>query len=247
MIARRYFHRFILAATLGALPSIGLGREDAPIQGGRLLEVIDIPTADVLDHYGYGVSFRFGKDGNLQTKTAFGVFPRLNLGFGLDGERVLGTEDARLNKPTLNVKLRIFDGRMGLPALAIGFDDQGYVFNRGTDEYEQREKGAYLVATTEMIFPGFMLHLGVNKFDFDKGNTTRGFAGFSYVYEQTVGLLFEWDHATEYRERRINYGLKYYVTPMFTVDVAGRNVPERPRSRSRETERIIRLTYTGSF
>src|SRR5882672_11706253 len=100
------------------LPAIGYSREPSaePSAGpsatpARLLDVIDVPTADVLDHYGYFVSFRFGQEGNLQTKTAFGVFPRLNLGFGLDGEHVIGTQDARMNKPTLNVKLRLFDGK----------------------------------------------------------------------------------------------------------------------------------------
>lgn len=221
----------------------------APVEAwkSRDIQVIDIPTAEVVDHYGYNVSFRFGSDGALQTKTAFGVFPRLNLGFGLDGERVLGTEDARLNQPTINMKFRLFDGRKNLPAIAIGYDGQGYVYNRTTDEYEQREKGAYLISSTEFIAPGLMLHLGVNVFDFKEGNSTRGFGGLSYVYEQIFGLMFEYDHATEYDERRINYGLKYFVTPVFTVDAIARNIPESPTSGSRETERIVKLNYTGSF
>ncbi len=213
----------------------------------RDINVIDIPTAEVVDHYGYHVNFRFGSEGALQTKTNFGVFPRLNLGFGLDGERVLGTEDARMNKPTINLKFRLFDGRKNLPALALGYDGQGYVFNRDTDEYEQREKGLYLVSSTEMFAKDLFLHLGGNIFDFDEGNSTRGFAGISYTYEQIFGLMFEWDHATEYDERRINFGLKYFITPVFTVDAVGRNIPESATSSSRETERIVRLNYTGSF
>lgn len=226
--------------------SAGLLAEERSYQN-RFGEVIDIPTADVVDHYGYNVSFRFGQEGALQAKTAFGVFPRLNLGFGLDGERVLGTEDARMNKPTINVKFRLFDGQGAIPALAIGFDGQGYVFNKALDEYEQREKGFYLVGTTEILVPGFLLHLGGNIFDFDEGDTTRGFMGLSYVYQNTLGFMFEYDHATEYKERRINYGLKYFITPVFTVDAVARNIPEAPRRSKRETERIIRLSYTGSF
>ena len=59
--------------------------------------------------------------------------------------------------------------------------------------------------------------------------------------------MFEYDSAFEYDERRINFGGKYYVTPVFTVDVAGRNIPEHPGSSARETERIVKLSYTGSF
>ncbi len=213
----------------------------------RDINVIDIPTAEVVDHYGYNVSFRFGSEGALQTKTSFGVFPRLNLGFGLDGERVLGTEDARLNKPTINIKFRLFDGKKNLPALALGYDGQGYVYNRTSDEYEQREKGLYLVSTSEIFAKDLLLHIGGNIFDFEEGDSVRGFAGLSYTYEQTVGLLFEYDHATEYNERRINFGLRYFVSPVFTVDGIGRNIPDGADGTARETERIVKLNYTGSF
>ncbi|MBV9079705.1 MAG: hypothetical protein JO102_01145, partial [Elusimicrobia bacterium] len=85
-------------------------------------------------------------------------------------------------------------------------------------------------------------------YDFDKKTKNRGFAGLSYVYQQTVGLLFEWDNATEWKERRINFGLRYFVTPVFTVDAIGRNVPEPGTpDKERETERVLRLGYTGSF
>lgn len=235
-----------LAAALFLSMPLAVSAEDALVRA-RNIEVIDIPTADVVDHYAYNVSFRFGREGALQTKTAFGVAPRLNLGFGLDAERVIGTEDARLNKPTINLKFRLFDGRRALPALALGFDDQGFVWNKALDEYEQREKGLYLVASNEIGVRNLNLHIGVNHFDFDHGNSTRGFFGLDYTYEQILGFMFEWDHATEYDERRINFGLKYYVTPVFTVDLVGRNVPEFPESESRETERIVRLVYTGSF
>jgi hypothetical protein len=218
-----------------------------PVASARDIDVIDIPTADVVDHYAYNVSFRFGREGALQNRTVFGVFPRLNLGFGIDTEGVIGTGDARMNQPTLNMKLRIFDGHRLLPAIAIGYDGQGFVWNKDLDEYEQREKGLFLVTTSEIFVPNFNLHLGVNHFDFKHGNSTRGFLGLNYTYEQLVGLMVEYDAATEYDERRFNFGLKYYVTPVFTVDVAGRNVPEYPDSEGRETERIVKLVYTGSF
>ncbi len=220
-----------------------------PLARARDIQVIDIPTADVIDHYGYNVNFRFGSEGALQTKATFGVFPRLNLGFGLDGEHVLGTGDSRLNRPTLNVKFRAFDGTQVLPALAIGFDGQGYVWNKAIDEYEQREKGLYAVASHEIGVPDLFLHVGVNHFDFDHGDSTRGFVGMNYTIDQIVGLMVELDHATFWRERRVNFGAKYYVTPVFTVDAIGRNIPdpEFPGSHHRETERIVRLSYTGAF
>jgi hypothetical protein len=245
-LIKRFFLLSVVALLALSAPLLADDDSDS-LARARDINVIDVPTAEVVDHYGYNVAFRFGREGALQTKTAFGVLPRLNLGFGLDAEQVIGRGDSRMNKPTLNVKFRLFDGRRALPALAIGFDDQGYVWNKTLDEYEQREKGLYLVASNEIGVPNLNLHVGMNHYDFHHGDTTRGFFGFGYTYEQLVGLMAEWDHATNWRERRINFGLKYYVSPVFTVDAIGRNIPKFPDSKARETERILRLVYTGSF
>ena len=128
-------------------------------------------------------------------------------------------------------------------------DEEAFTTERSVviEEYNQREKGLYLVSSSEIIVPDLMFHLGGNIFDFDEGNSARAFTGMSYVYEHTVGLLFEYDNATEYDERRINYGLKLFITPVFTVDLAGRYVPVALDSDEHETERIVILSYTGSF
>lgn len=222
-------------------------REPIMPSGSASIEVIDVPTANVVDHYGYHVSFRFGKEGNIQNKTVFGVFPRVNIGFGLDGEKVIGTGKGRMNKPTINLKFRPFDGRGVIPALAIGFDGQGYRFNKSIDEYEQREKGFFLAGTWRPFTPDLQWTVGGDIYDFDRGNSVRGFTGLTYTYQRIVALMFEYDNFDYYRYRRINYGLKVFVTPVFTVDLAGRNVPKYVDSKTRETERIVRLSYTGSF
>jgi hypothetical protein len=237
-----------LAMTLlFAFSDASFAREAIAPSGSATIEIVDVPTADVVDHYGYFVSFRFGKDGNIQNKTIFGVFPRLNIGFGLDGEQILGTGDSRLNKPTLNLKFRPFDGAGIIPALAMGFDGQGYYFNKSTDEYDQREKGMYLAGTWHPFTPDFMLDLGVDAYEFDESTEVRGFTGLTYTYREMVALLFEYDNFDYYVERRINFGGKIFITPTFTVDLIGRNVAKSFHSESRETERVVRLTYTGTF
>jgi hypothetical protein len=239
--------KYFLALSALALTSAATAAEKSDFQN-RMLSVIDIPTAEVVDHYGYNVSFRFGQEGGIQNKTIFGVFPRLNIGFGLDTERLIGNDkDPRLNKPTINVKFRLFDGKGVIPALALGYDGQGYHYNKDLGKYNQREKGFYLVGTEEILVPNLMVHLGANVPDFDQSHPVRGFVGASYVYEQTAGLLFEYDQGTEWKERRINYGLRLYITPLFTIDLAGRYAPVTYGEEEHETERIVILGYTGTF
>jgi hypothetical protein len=226
-----------------------VARAAEPVASSRSLytDVVDIPTADIVDNYGYDVSFRFASDGAVQAKTLFGVLPRLNIGFGLDGEHVIGNDDMRVNKPTINVKFQIIKPESRLSTLALGFDGQGYRYNQATDEYEQREKGLYLVSTTRIFTPDLLFHLGGDIFDFDEHNSARAFTGLTYTYQSMFSLLFEYDNVDMYKERRIDYGVKLFITPVFTVDLLGRNVPVDMAHERRETERVVRLSYAGSF
>jgi len=86
-----------------------------------MADLIDVPTADVADHYGYDLNFRFYTGGGVLTKTAFGVLPRLTIGFGLDAQQLIGANTVDMNRPTLNMKWRFFDSKRNLPAVALGF------------------------------------------------------------------------------------------------------------------------------
>jgi hypothetical protein len=213
-------------------------RADVPV-----VELIDIPTAEVVDHYAANSSFRFYRDGGLLTKASFGVFPRLNVGFGLDAERFIGDRHVHLNRPTLNMKFRFFDGQRNLPAFALGYDGQGYFFDRSIDKYSQREKGLYLVGSGEIVVPGLSLHAGLNVFDFNK-DPVYGFAGVHYLFQDVAGVIFEIDNGFhKARNTRFNIGGRYLVTPTFSIDLAGRDL----WAASRRPERIVRITYSASF
>ncbi len=209
---------------------------------GPATYLIDIPTADTVDHYGYDLSFRLYSGGGVLTKAAFGVFPRLNVGFGLDAERFIGADTVDLNRPTLNVKFRLFDGKRHLPALALGYDGQGYFFDEKTDKYSQREKGLYLAGSGEILVPHLTLHGGGNIYDFSD-DKVFAFAGVNYLYEDALGLTFEVDNVRVARRNRMNLGGRYFITPSVSVDVAGRDL----WAAGRKAERIVRVNYFGSF
>jgi hypothetical protein len=208
-----------------------------------VVEFIDLPTAEVTDHYGAHVSFRFYSGGGVLTKTDFGVLPRFNVGFGLDAEHFIGQETVDLNRPTLNMKLRVYDGARNLPALALGYDGQGYFFDKETDKYRQREKGLYAVGSGEVLTPGLSLTGGLNIYDF-RTDDVYGFTGVQYLWQELVGIIFEADNLFHRpRYNRFNLGGRYHVTPSFALDVAGRDL----WAGGREAERIVRISYSASF
>jgi hypothetical protein len=210
--------------------------------GAPVVELIDVPTAEVLDRYGFNTSFRFYSDGGMLAKTYFGVFPRLNVGFGLDAEGFVGNEAVDLNKPTLNVRFRFYDGQRNLPALALGYDGQGLFYNDETDKYNQREKGLYLVGSGEVFVPDLSLHAGANIYDFSNDHV-YGFAGLRYVYKDLLGVTGEWDNIRNGRDSRLNLGGTWWMTPSFALELAGRDLG----AAGRRAERIVRLSYTGGF
>lgn len=207
-----------------------------------VIDLIDVPTAEVMDRYGYDASFRFYSGGGMLTKTSFGVFPRLNVGFGLDAEGFIGNEAVDLNKPTLNVRFRFFDGQRNLPALALGYDGQGLFYDDDADKYHQREKGLYLAGSGEVVVPDLSLHGGINIYDF-KEDHLYGFVGLRYLYIDRLGFTLEWDNIRVTRDSRLNAGMEFWVTPSFAVEFAGRDLT----GPGRDSERIVRLTYSGGF
>jgi len=208
---------------------------------GPVLELIDIPTAETLERYGYDVGFRGYSGGGVLTKAQFGVFPRLNVGVGLDVDGFVGSEALNINKPTINARFRCFDGRRNLPALAIGYDGQGLFYDDETDKYREREKGLYAVGSGEILLPGLGLHGGGNIYDF-KDDHVYGFLGLNYVYEDLVGVTVEWDNIRVGRDSRLNTGLQWWISPSFSATVAARDLAGPRRS-----ERIVRLSYSGGF
>jgi hypothetical protein len=116
--------------------------------GAPVMELIDVPTAEVLDRYGFDSTFRFYSGGGMLAKTHFGVFPRLNVGFSLDADGFVGDQAVDLHKPTLNVRFRFFDGQRNLPALALGYDGQGFLEARIRSDL-RREEGAMRAIVTD--------------------------------------------------------------------------------------------------
>jgi hypothetical protein len=208
------------------------------------LEVVDIPTSDILDPSTFSTSFRFYNDGGIMSRLVIGPFRRVNLGISFDAQRVIGSADPHLIRPSVFFKLRFFDGNDFLPAFALGYDNQGYLYQESTKRFLQDEKGIYLVGSHEILLPNLELHAGMNVPKEDSDAKLFGFFGASYKIVPSFALLAEYDNIRNAPTNRVDLGGRFWVTPFFNVDVAARNVG---RGESRGAERIVRLNYVGNF
>ncbi|MBI3549031.1 MAG: hypothetical protein HY078_08335 [Elusimicrobia bacterium] len=213
-------------------------------------DLIDIHTAGVLDYGGFSSRTRFFSSGGVMQWGNFGVFQRLNIGASLNVDKLLGTATpVQLTRPDLQMKLRFYDGDRMIPAFAMGFDGQGYLYNRKELRYNQRQRGLYFVGSQEVGLPGLQAHAGINISDFNS-NAIFGSMASSYNIRDKVLVMAEWDNINNYEDSRLNAGFRVYITQSFNLDFAVRGIGqggEFSNGVSRGAERIVQFKYTGNF
>lgn len=251
----------VLVAGLCVLPGLGPAgaqedKVERPPESARLgllqpdTDLIDVPTANVLDYGSLGSRTRFFSNGGVMEWLSFGVFRNLHIGASLNADRLLGTATPiQLTRPDLQLKFRFYDGDPAIPAFAVGFDGQGYLYNRKELRYNQRQRGLYVMGSREIGFSGLHAHAGVNVSDFNS-NAVFGAVASSYNIRDKVLLLWEWDNINNYGNSRVNAGLRVYVTPDFHLDLAVRGIGQGghySNGTSRGAERVVALKYITSF
>ncbi|PCI40725.1 MAG: hypothetical protein COB53_00075 [Elusimicrobia bacterium] len=221
--------------------------------GGLLLPdttLIDMPTSAVLDLGGFASRSRFFAQGGFVDWLGFGVYPRVNLGVSVYIDKLIGNDSpVQLTRPELQVKIRFFDGDRFIPAFAVGFDGQGWLYNRPRKRYNHKQRGVFLVGTQEIGIPGLQMHAGMNISDFDS-NSIFGMLGFSLNLRDKMKLMAEWDAINDIFNSRLNTGIRFYLTPYFNVDFAIRAIGHGGTFSNgipRKAERIVQFKYVGNF
>jgi hypothetical protein len=242
----------LLLLLLAAAPA--LAQNDKGGTEGVVLpdvEMIDIPTAGILDYYGFMVKTRAYSGGGVVGSLNFGVQERLNLGASMSVDRFIGSDSGvKMRRPEIKVKFRFYDGGYYIPALALGFDGQGYYYNPVAKKYLEKGRGLYLVGSKEIGLPGLALHGGLNVPDFDN-NYLFSFIGLNYTLEEKVAFMLEYDNMFhEDDPKRLNAGMRIYMTPYFQLDLAVREInadKDFDNGWARKAERIVQMRYTTSF
>lgn len=214
-------------------------------------DVIDAPTSAVLDHLGYSSRTRFFAQGGLLEYISFGVFPRLNLGASLNIDGLIGNDrTVRVRAPGVQVKYRFYEGDRYIPSFAAGYDGQGFLYSTRDKRYNQRQRGFYVVGTSELGLPGLQAHPSLNISDFDT-NSIFAALPITYNIQDKVSIMLEWDNTIgTMKNSRLNSGLRVYITPKLNVDFAVRSIGQGgryPDGNNRGPERIVQLKYSGNF
>jgi len=236
--------KFLLAALLVLQPGGAFAAS---------IKLVDTPTAAIVDYYSMDLNFRLYRGGGVIPQLSFGVFRRLNIGFSWDIDRLIGTQDPEPRRPVLNLKFRLFDGSKNMPAIAIGYDGQGYIYNNGSGLYDYREKGVFLVTDTEIFTANLMTHLGANVNFTTENNRdvakVYGFIGLDYTLAddetKILGLIAEYDNLFhDMDDTRLNAAVRLYPTEDIYIDFAFKDLAS---PRNTEIDRLVEINYQTKF
>jgi hypothetical protein len=212
-------------------------------------ELIDAPTANVYDYGALATRGRFTSKGGLLSDLTIGVVQRFTIGASMMVDRLIGTTSpAKVRAPTVQLKYRFYDGSRLVPALAVGFDGQGYFYNDTTHKFNETNRGLYFVGSQEVGVPGLWLHPGINISDFDT-NALAGFIGLSWTYKNKLSIMTEWDNIHDISNSRWNIGARFYITPEFQITGAVREIGGGTFADGTDhsAERVVLLKYVGNF
>ncbi len=209
------------------------------------ISLIDIPTAGVVDYSNFYLKSRFYNNGGFLGYMNVGMLQNFNLGVSFMIDRLIGSQTpVKMVKPELQLKYRFYDGGYYMPALAIGYDGQGFYYDKNLKKYMQKSKGVYVVGSKEVFLPSFLLSGGLNIPDYDE-EYLYSFVGFSYNVEDSFIIMCEFDNLfhSDYPSRT-NIGVRINISSNFSFDLALRNIGRNSKfinGEPNKTERIVQF------
>ena len=192
--------------------------------------LIDIPTAGNIPHKNLALDMDIYQQGGLLVGISLGLFDRVLLGISDGGQNLIGNEKPSWNPvPGFQVKVRIINETVFLPAIAFGFDSQGKeTYDKSLERYAIKSFGFYAVVSKNYNFLGDLsLHGGLN-YSLERADEDRDpnlFAGvektigprISVMTEYNIGWNDSHNKALGRGRGYLNFGAKFSVGRGFSL------------------------------
>lgn len=225
-------------------------------------QLVDCPTAATMPRASFDFQLRTSANGSVIAQTTIGLHRRFMLGVSYGGEQVIGDGKADwYNDVAFQVKYQLISETVYMPAIAFGFERQGYgrYFN-DLERFQYKSKGFYGVASkgyqTYKWASG--LHAGVYyslESDVDKDDDVSVFFGGDVQLQNDVLLVAEYDLAlSDNRDNEhsgkgwgyLNIGLRWIFSERLEIGFDLENIIDNRNDTSSPT-RGLRITYLEFF
>ena len=181
-----------LAVSLVCFPVSCLYAQGSAGSGGKIEPryLIDVPTAGMLDRGSFAVDLEFYQQGGVLLGFSVGLLDHLSLGASFGGTDLIGGGTAVFNDaPGVNLKIRVVDEHVVIPALAIGFDSQGHDgYIKSLSRYVIKSPGLYAVLSKNYGVLGYLSFHGGANYSLERTDGNRNINLFVGI-EKTVGAF----------------------------------------------------------
>ncbi len=232
----------VLAASnvLHAQPETGnpapVGLQSQPVR------IVDFPTAGLLPRSGFRIETDIYADGGLLLSLSVGFARYFSFGISYGGYNVIGRDDPVMNpEPAVHLKARLVEESYLSPAIAIGFDSQGYgeflddKAKYGEERYLVKSRGVFAVASKNWELLGALsLHGGLSySLENTADNDITVFVGLIKSFGGFIDMRAEYDVATNDNEGNweivedrgfLNASIVWHVNESFALSLEVRDV-----------------------
>ena len=218
--------------------------------------LIDLPTAGILEKGFVGVSMDFMPGGIVIPKLEVGVMDGFSFGISYGGSNIIGSGKIEMYKlPGINLRARLVDESVVIPAFTLGFDSQGKgYFDKELNRYQYKSPGFFLAASKNFEFFGYLsLHGAINysleRDDADK-DLNLGF-GFEKTINERLSIVGEYNFAINDNTGRalgkgsgfMNMGIRWTVGDGLTLGLNLRDLLDNKKFSGSAADRGIFVDY----
>jgi hypothetical protein len=163
--------------------------------------LVDFPTAGMIPRGSIALDVDFYRDGGVDLACAVGIFDRLSAGLSYGGSGLIGAGSPVMNAaPGFNIKVRLLEESVYVPALDLGFDSQGHDgYNGSLSRYAIKSPGLFAVFSKNYAVLGFFsLHGGTN-YSLERSDGNRNinlFAGIEKTLGPFLSFMIEYNLGT---------------------------------------------------
>ncbi|MFH1195993.1 MAG: hypothetical protein V1720_09785 [bacterium] len=218
--------------------------------------LIDLPTAGILEKGFVGVSTDVLPFGTVISKIEVGAFDNFSFGISYGGANIIGTGSVDwYNLPGVNIRVRIMNESDSAPALTLGFDSQGKgYFDDDLSRYEIKSPGFFVAAAKNFQFVGYLSLHAVLNYTLERNDGDKDL-NLGIGIEKTIGpqfsLVAEYDFAINDNTSKslgsgngyFNMGLRWSIGEGFTMGLDLRNLLENKKINPNKGDRAIFVEY----
>jgi hypothetical protein len=225
----------------------------------ELYSLIDKPTAGMLRKGSYAIWSNLYEQGGVLAGVSVGLFDRFSFGISYGGTDIIGHNKIQMNPlPGVNVKLRLFEESVMMPAIAIGFDSQGKEpYLDSLKRYTIKSPGFFAVGSKNYAILGNLsIHGGINySLEHEDGDKDLDvFVGVEKSIGNTLSFLAEYDFAANDNHFRaigqgngyLNLGLRFSAGGGLVIGFDLKDVSQNQRN-VKIGNRVVQIDYVGSF